>query len=131
MTIQKSSHPTIRQNFSELFFGVPQDISLGNLISPLKLASDETDDVRFLIELESQQPVRTLPFSASSVQDLVRIVQAYPEGLCDFLRGQSSCGVSFAEFAKENDLTLASFEGLPFAVAKEGKGVLSRDSTGM
>jgi hypothetical protein len=64
------------------------------------------------------------------VQDLVQIVLAYPEGLCDFVRGQSSCGVSFAEFANENDLTVATFEGLPFAVAEEGTGALSRDSTG-
>jgi hypothetical protein len=27
-------------------------------------------------------------------------------------------------------LTVATFEGLPFAVAEEGTGVLSRDSTG-
>jgi hypothetical protein len=130
MTVQKSSHPIICQDLSELSFGVPQDISLGNIISSLKLAPDETDDVHFLIGLESQRPVRTLPFSAGSVQDLVQIVQAYPEGLCDFVRGQSSCGASFAEFAKENDLTVATFEGLPFAIAEDGTGVLTRDSTG-
>jgi hypothetical protein len=114
----------------ELSFGVPQDISLGDIILPLKLALYETDDVHFLIGLESQRPVRTLPFSAGSVHDLMQIVQAYPEGLCAFVRGQFSCGVSFAEFAKENNLTVATFEGLPFAVAEEGTGVLSRGSTG-
>jgi hypothetical protein len=60
----------------------------------------------------------------------VQIIQAYPEGLRDFLRAQSSYGVSFAEFAKENDLTDATFEGLPFAVAEESTRVLSCDSTG-
>jgi hypothetical protein len=30
----------------------------------------------------------------------------------------------------ENDLTIATFDGLPFAVAEEGRGVLSCDSTG-
>jgi hypothetical protein len=130
MTIQKPSHPTICQNFSELSFGVRQDISLGNIILLLKLVPDETDDVRFLIGLESQRLGRTLPFSAGSVQNLVEIVQAYPKGLCDFVRGQSSCSVSFAKFAKENGLTVATFEGLPFAITEEGTGVLSRDATG-
>jgi hypothetical protein len=100
MTIQKSSHPTICQDFSELSFSVPQDISLGNIILPLKFVSDETDDVHFLIGLESQQAGRALPFSAGSVQDFVQIVQAYPEGLCDFFRGHSSCGVSFRRIRK-------------------------------
>jgi hypothetical protein len=63
------------------------------------------------------------------VQNLVQIIQAYPEGLCDFVHGQFSCGVSFAEFAKENDLTIATFGGLLFAVAEDGTGGLSRDST--
>jgi hypothetical protein len=64
-----------------LSFSVPQDIFLRKIISPLKLAPDETHDVHFLIGLESQLPMRTLPFSEGSVQDLVQIVQACPEGL--------------------------------------------------
>jgi hypothetical protein len=128
--IQKPSHPTICQNFSDLCFGVPQEISLGNIILLLKLAPDETDDVYFLIKLERQRPVRTVLFSAGSVQNLVQIIQTYREGFCNFVRGQSSCGISFAEFAEENDLTVATFGDLPFSVAENGTGVLNRDPTG-
>jgi ribosomal protein L30/L7E len=70
-----------------LFLGGPQDNSLGDIILPLKLASEATDDVHFLIGLESPRSVRTLPFSASSVLDLVQVVQVYLEGLCDIVRG--------------------------------------------